>query len=115
MTLDAFVDEHDLQRIDLIKIDVEGFEPEVLAGARRTLERFHPSVLLEFNSFTLIAYGNHNPRTLLETLLDTFPHVYRFQAGKMIEIRDDASRLAFLHDNLVKHGCVDDLYCSYEG
>ncbi len=32
-----------------IKIDVEGYELEVLRGARRVLERFRPVVLLEFN------------------------------------------------------------------
>jgi FkbM family methyltransferase len=33
--------------VDLIKIDVEGHEPHVLAGARQTLRRHRPTVLLE--------------------------------------------------------------------
>lgn len=36
-TLDAFVARHALDRIDLLKVDVEGFEREVLAGAAKTL------------------------------------------------------------------------------
>lgn len=34
-------------RIDLIKIDVEGMEQQVLAGASRTIERFKPTLYVE--------------------------------------------------------------------
>lgn len=33
--------------VDLIKLDVEGVEPLALAGARRTIERNHPAVVVE--------------------------------------------------------------------
>jgi hypothetical protein len=36
-----------LPRVDLLKIDTDGHEPQVLAGAARTLERWHPTILLE--------------------------------------------------------------------
>jgi len=36
-----------LQRLDLIKIDTEGFEDRVLAGARKLLRRFKPTIYLE--------------------------------------------------------------------
>lgn len=38
------------KRIGLIKIDVEGFEPDVLSGSKGILERDKPTILLEFNS-----------------------------------------------------------------
>jgi FkbM family methyltransferase len=112
-TLDRIVAELGIKRVDLIKIDVEGFELDVLAGASDTLARFHPAVFLEFNSFTLIAYGNHNPRWVLEQLKRTFPHVYRFTNGIPVEITDGDSVLGFIHENLTAHGCVDDLLCSF--
>ncbi|MDP2430930.1 MAG: FkbM family methyltransferase [Pseudomonadota bacterium] len=37
----------DINRIDFIKIDVEGHELEVLEGARATLARFQPPMILE--------------------------------------------------------------------
>ncbi len=39
----------DLERIDVIKIDVEGFEYEMLQGAQQTLERCRPTLVLEFS------------------------------------------------------------------
>jgi FkbM family methyltransferase len=48
-TLDAFVAEHGVQKIDAMKIDVEGAEVRVLAGARETLRRFRPVILSELN------------------------------------------------------------------
>jgi FkbM family methyltransferase len=46
-SLDRFVEEQNLQRLDLIKIDVENFESEVLLGALKTLEGHSPNILIE--------------------------------------------------------------------
>jgi FkbM family methyltransferase len=45
--LDSVVDEMKLPPPALIKMDVEGSEIEVLEGARQTLERWHPTLLIE--------------------------------------------------------------------
>ena len=47
MTLDALLDRHPMDSVDLIKIDTEGQEVAVLSGMRRTLERFSPNMLVE--------------------------------------------------------------------
>jgi FkbM family methyltransferase len=49
LPLDAFVEREGLSRVDLIKIDVEGAERAVIDGASRTLERFRPNLILEWN------------------------------------------------------------------
>lgn len=46
-TLDAVVAEEGIERVDVIKIDVEGAELGVLQGARKTLERDRPTLLIE--------------------------------------------------------------------
>jgi FkbM family methyltransferase len=112
-TIDNQVETLGLSRLDLIKIDVEGFEMEVLSGGGKALVRFRPMVFLEFNSFTLMAFGDKNPRRFLEHLFNIFGHVFRFTDGGMLEMTSATDRLAFIHDNLVKHGCVDDLLCIF--
>ena len=37
----------------LVKIDVEGFEPELLIALRPLLQRYHPDLLIEVLPFTL--------------------------------------------------------------
>ena len=49
---DAYISKLNLNKIDLIKIDVEGFEKYVLLGLRDTVEKFRPSVVMEYSSVT---------------------------------------------------------------
>lgn len=41
------IDELSLQRLDLIKIDIEGMEVEALNGARATIQRTRPQMIIE--------------------------------------------------------------------
>lgn len=46
------IDSLALSRIDFIKCDIEGFEPQMLAGARHALNTLRPMVYLEFGNFS---------------------------------------------------------------
>lgn len=41
------IDDLGLQRLDILKLDVEGMEPEVLDGARQTIDRLKPVIFVE--------------------------------------------------------------------
>ena len=56
-TLDAVASELGLGRIDFVKIDVEGAEASVVAGARSVLTTMRPWMLLEVNDGALRAQG----------------------------------------------------------
>jgi FkbM family methyltransferase len=48
LSFDSYVKEQALQRLDLVKIDVEGLEAEVVSGMQQTLARFGPELIVEF-------------------------------------------------------------------
>lgn len=57
-TLDSFIDQHPISRLQLIKIDVDGNEYPVLHGGLRTLEQFRPFLLMEFAPYVHREMGN---------------------------------------------------------
>jgi FkbM family methyltransferase len=46
-TLDHFLDCHQVNRLDLVKLDIEGSELKALSGMRGALERLRPSLMFE--------------------------------------------------------------------
>lgn len=66
LALDTIFDEGSLDRIDFIKIDVEGYEGEVLAGAARVIAHQHPRIFLEMHPAML--QGGHTVASIIATL-----------------------------------------------
>lgn len=66
-TLDAVVARHSLTQVDMVKIDVEGGEAGVIAGARKVLNEMRPILLMELNDRALRAQGQ-SAEALLRTL-----------------------------------------------
>ena len=46
-TLDQFASEQSIDRLDFIKIDVEGKEVDILEGGKKTFSHFTPALILE--------------------------------------------------------------------
>lgn len=57
-TVDEYIAHAGVGRIDFIKIDAEGSDFEVLQGARRTVERFRPAIMLEVDHLSRFG-GSH--------------------------------------------------------
>lgn len=82
--LDSYLDEKQYPRIDLIKLDVDGYECEVLNGARGRLERDRPIICFELAPYVLNERGNslkelvdilreYNYRIMRESSLQALP------------------------------------------
>jgi hypothetical protein len=41
------IDSFGFRKVSLIKIDVEGFEDDVIEGAKETIQRYHPILIVE--------------------------------------------------------------------
>jgi FkbM family methyltransferase len=47
MKIDTFVERYNINKLDFIKIDVEGMDIDVLKGAQKTLEKYNPYIFIE--------------------------------------------------------------------
>ncbi len=56
------------RRVDVMKIDVEGCEPAVLRGAKKTINRYRPTILFEVSP-TDLRMHNENPFVTLTRAL----------------------------------------------
>ncbi len=113
-TLDAFVEDYGVDRVDVVKIDVEGAELAVLQGATRTLAAHRPTVVMEFNSFAFTLHAGVLPQTALTKVLDTFPHVFVIDRvdGSLTRLQTPTEAYHFLYVNGI-HGPTDNLLCSF--
>ena len=112
-TIDGFVQEEKLERVDLIKIDVEGFESYVFEGMVETIARFQPRVIFEFNTFCMIAYGRTDPYKFLEMINTQFKNKYRLtkdvtSPDLLIPISEAGFVVNTLHENIVTNHSVED-------
>jgi FkbM family methyltransferase len=58
ITLDAYVERIGITHLDLIKVDVEGFETNVLKGASETCRKFRPNLFVEVDDINLKNQGS---------------------------------------------------------
>lgn len=81
-------------RIGMMKIDIEGYEPEMLKGARATIERDRPLLFAEFNRERMAINGF----TIDETWQWLAERAYRFYVlrnGSFVELKAPGE-----HENL---------------
>ncbi len=86
ITLDAFFRARALERFDALKLDVEGAELKVLAGARATIARFHPAMLIELNEPALARFQAKSEE-LLELVRGLGYDIFRIDAAGMSPFR----------------------------
>jgi FkbM family methyltransferase len=75
-------------RVDVMKVDVEGAEFRVLDGARKTIERDKPLIIMEFSCEMVQRVSEVDPQAALQGLLDLGYRLY-------ILDRETKERVAF--------------------
>ena len=95
-------------KADFVKIDAEGYEPKILAGAKDL-----KTVFMEFNAWCLLVQ-RVDPFSFLHTLIDDFSVsvVRRKWLGVRLEPLSHEGVFTFLHGHIMR-GCVDDLLLTH--
>jgi FkbM family methyltransferase len=108
VTVDETVAALLLDRVDFIKIDVEGGELGVLQGAETTLLRHQPLLLFEVNVFCLWRYGRTLPQDLLAWVRQRYSHTAAIDnEGTVTHIEGDATVNHVLHLLGTGSGVID--------
>lgn len=84
-TLDNFVKNNNIRKIDFLKIDVEGAELLVIDGAKNSLHQFIPVLFLEMYEGWTSCFG-YTPDELIQRLLDFGYESFIFYQNKLIKI-----------------------------
>ena len=92
LTLDSFISCQNFEKIDLIKIDAEGADFEVIKGARKMLEKYHPILFVEFAERVLKKFET-TPREMLNFLqqLGYEAHIFNRRGLTPLRNEDDIS------------------------
>lgn len=90
VALDQYVRDHGIEKLHLLKIDVEGFEARVLEGADATVRRLKPYVFLELRSANageraaceaVVGWLEHRDYACCRIVKRPFPHFRAIRAG----------------------------------
>ncbi|MEM0302994.1 MAG: FkbM family methyltransferase [Archaeoglobaceae archaeon] len=71
-TIDKFVEETNIEKVDFIKIDTEGYEREIIKGAKETIRKFKPKMAIS-------AYHLPDDKEKIPELILSIRDDYRFK------------------------------------
>lgn len=75
-SLDSYCKEHGIKQVDILKVDIEGFEDVAYLGMKKTIKN-SPNMKL-FLEFTPAAYKN--PGQFFKQIAEDFSHIYAITA-----------------------------------
>ena len=103
------VDDYELSDVDFIKIDVEVFEINVLMGARKTIERCRPMVLVEVEE----RHGLGNITKTFDFFISLGFTGSFIKRGTLVRIDSDSRRKLSQHGNILQDRYINNFLFTY--
>lgn len=105
ITLDQFARDNKIDRVDVIKMDIEGGELRAFQGAQRILRESRPLLLVEFNALVATPAGWKSSE-LYELVRSCGYNAYEIRRGKLMDFDESRmsapdfyANLIFLHES----------------
>jgi FkbM family methyltransferase len=102
MTLDQYAN----QPVAFVKVDTEGYEPNVFAGARELFSKQKPLVFAEFNAWALLLH-HYDPMVFSKAIWASFDVLGMYFQDKLVA--PATNELSIIGANITAHGSVTDL------
>lgn len=109
--IDDWVAMKGIDRLDFVKMDIEGSEIQALNGALSSIHQWQPDLIIEFNTYALSELAGQNPLDLFKLLKSTYPHIY------LINRSDYTLFRIHEYDQIlesIKPLLLGDLYCTFK-
>jgi FkbM family methyltransferase len=86
--LDVAFPEFELDRLDMIKLDVEGYELDVIEGGKQVIGDLRPTVFMEMNHWCLNVFRRISIPEFRERIMKVFPVVFALDNGDYVDYTD---------------------------
>jgi FkbM family methyltransferase len=98
------------KRIDLIKIDVEGYEMNVLLGGKKRINEYKPIMIIEINNETLNNY-KYNVSDIFNLLNDWSYDIYLLENGYPVKISEALKKNKGIYNIIAIHKKTEFNFC----
>lgn len=104
-TLDNFMNDNIGLIPTVLKIDVEGFERNVIQGGMNMLAAYKPTVIMEMNHFCLDVLHRITIPEFIEYMCSIFPYLYAVDTDNQSikNLHDDFECYYVMHEHVVKN------------
>lgn len=101
-TLDFYADKLKLEKVDFIKIDVEGFEKSVVEGGLNTLKKHKPIVVVELNHWCLNVFQRICVPDFFDFLRGVFPVIFAVDATGVRNLHDISQSYDVMYQHVLR-------------